>query len=91
MNATDKAIFGLPPKRRIQPPEGGWKSYTLYLVNVSYRVTNPIHKAYFMTGNLDQGEPGTYSQVWRNSYEQPHGLNEVYFMEVVQELHSMPR
>jgi len=37
-------------KPEIIPPNGGWKSCTWYLVDVSYRKGNPIHRSLFYSG-----------------------------------------
>lgn len=51
------------------PPEDGWKPQTWYLVEVSYRPSNPMHKALFFTGFLDEdGLPAGYSGVTPMNY-----------------------
>lgn len=46
----------------IFPPENGWVARAWYLVEVSYRKGNPIHKSLFYTGFLNnKGEPSGYN------------------------------
>lgn len=44
-------------------PEGGWIERMWYVVDVSYRHGNPIHKSLFYTGFLDDkdGTPAGYN------------------------------
>lgn len=80
-------IAHLPPKEReIIAPENGWQSHTAYLVHVSYDRTNPIHAAILHVGFVDNGKPGAYSYIWRNSYDGPMDFSEVYYLKVVKEL-----
>ena len=81
--------LGLPTVKGIFAPPGGWKPSTLYLVEVSFSKGNPIHHSYLMVGFLSpKNEPGAYTQIWNNSYEEPSSLQEVYYLKVIQELHT---
>ncbi len=44
-------------KQEILPPEGGWLEHTWYVVNVSFRAGNPIHRSLFFSGFLNGGKP----------------------------------
>lgn len=85
---------GLPPlTRTIDVPEGGWKELAFYLVLVSYRPSNPIHKAIFYTGFLNdpEGGPGGYNQVWNPTNDAPHwfrSIDQVHFLKVVRFLYD---
>lgn len=74
----------LPAKCEIQRPRGGWEERCYYLVDVSYGPSNPIHRAIFFTGFLDDGEPGGYSNLW-GSYDYPIPFNsvEVYYLKPI--------
>lgn len=80
-------------KPMIIPPDGGWKPWTIYVVQVAYRKNNPIHVALFQTGFLnDQGEPAGYNGVMTlmpptNSWDPDSFpmLDEVYYMQVIRE------
>jgi len=45
------------------PPEGGWEARTWYLVDVSVKYGNPVHKSLLYTGFLSKGRPGSYSGI----------------------------
>jgi len=67
-----------------------WKKNTWYLVDVSYRKTNPIHRALFFTGFLNSdGKPGGYNMIISHSYgEKPFGYKEAYYLKVIREIVS---
>lgn len=82
-------------KPGIYPPPEGWKERCYYLVNVSYNRSNPVHRAIFYTGFLNEdgvrggpkGSPGGYSNLWGN-YDHPISFSEkkVYYLSVVRQL-----
>lgn len=45
----------------IIPPENGWEERTWYLVDVSYKSGNPVHKSLLYTGFLNDGNPSGYN------------------------------
>ena len=47
-------------------PRGGWKEETYYVVEVSFRNTNPKHRAILYTGFLNEsnGMPENYSCIF---------------------------
>ena len=49
--------------QEIIEPQGGWEPSTWYVVDVSYREGNPIHKSLFFTGFLNKGRPHGYNQL----------------------------
>ena len=66
-----------------------WKSETWYLVDVSYRKTNPIHRALFFTGFLNEnGKPGGYNCIISHNYIKHFGYKEVYYLKVIREIVS---
>ena len=70
-------------------PEGGWKPHTVYLVDVSWRSSNPIHRALLHTGFInDNGTFGGYCEVWCNSYDLAHFACEAFYLKVILELVS---
>lgn len=75
-------------KRTVIPPVGGWKEHTLYLVRVSYRDSNPIHHALFLSGFLNnKGEPAGYNYVFQISNPQDCcDISHLRFLEVEKEL-----
>jgi hypothetical protein len=50
----------------IFPPEGGWRPHTWYLVDVSVKYGNPVHRALMYTGFLNgkDGQPGGYHGIF---------------------------
>lgn len=88
--AMSKPLPILPALKTIIVPDGGWKSHTLYLVEVAFNKNNPIHEAYFMVGFVDEDskQPGNYTELWSNSYDGPQQLSKVYYMKTIKELHT---
>jgi len=69
---------------QIIPPDGGWQAHTTYLVAVSYSRSNPIHRALFHVGFInDDGSPAGYSQVWCNNYDAPISPARVHYMRAI--------
>jgi len=57
--------------RDIRPPPAGWKSHSVYLVDVSFRASNPIHQSLLLTGFInDDGSFGNYCYIVNGSYDQ---------------------
>lgn len=66
-----------------------WKAETWYLVDVSYRKTNPIHRALFYTGFLNSDEkPGGYNMIVSHSYAKLFSYRDVYYLKVIREIVS---
>jgi len=75
----------LPGKEKeIIVPEGGWERKSYYLVEVSYRSTNPIHRAIFYTGFLNgpNGEPCNYAEFW-GGYDSPVPYSRAYYLKPI--------
>lgn len=74
-----------PGKRTVIPPEGGWKRNSYYVVDVAWNSANPVHRAIFCCGLLnDRGEPGNYNQVFRSGYDKEDArFCFVHYMKVV--------
>ncbi len=67
----------------------GWKADTLYLVDVSYSSGNPVHKAFLHVGFLNKdGTPGSYSEIWCNTYEHSHRFSEAHYLRALKVLHN---
>jgi hypothetical protein len=51
--------MNMPPEKRTHiAPEGGWKEQTYYVVDTSWRSTNPIHRRILYVGFLGpEGRP----------------------------------
>ena len=86
-----------PNEQTIIPPDGGWKERTWYVVEVSYRLGNPIHRSLYYTGFLNGGGkkekwPGGYNvlvPLSGPSDEDPnHGINNVKYLKYIRELIS---
>jgi hypothetical protein len=80
----------LPPGGRcLFPPQEGWEANTLYLVEVAYSKVNLIHQAYLIVGFLDdKGMPGSYSQIFTNTYSRPYDFREFHYLRIVKKLHT---
>ena len=75
------------------PPEGGWQSNTLYLVDVAYFENNPIHRALFFSGFLHKGKPNGYHGIMSklpstHYHELDRELHQVYYLKVIRVLAS---
>lgn len=81
-----KADYRLEQESKILPPTEGWKEHTYYLVEVSYRPSNPVHLAIFAVGFLREGVPGNYSEVWTNTYDSSEPFSKVHYLKVLKEL-----
>lgn len=82
----------LPPEvKTISPPNFAWEANAVYRVMVSYRKANPIHEAILHVGFLnDDGTPGAYSSIWRNSYDCTCAFRDVHYLEVIEKLCVLP-
>jgi hypothetical protein len=75
----------------IFPPINGWKEHTLYLVDVSMNAGNPMHKALFYSGFLQDGWPCGYNGITSmipSNDEGPREIHSVYYMKVIKELYT---
>ncbi len=76
----------------IEGPVNGWEPHCLYLVEVSYNATNPIHRALFFSGFLDDtGYPANYNGVmqrtpYTHETEMAVSIQEIYYLCVVEML-----
>lgn len=52
-------------------PDGGWKEQTYYVVEVTFKPSNPPHRAILYTGFWDKvrNRPGGYSNLFQGAYE----------------------
>ena len=67
----------------------GWKADTIYLVDVCYRSSNPIHKAVLHVGFLNpDGTPGAYSAIWANNYDYPNPFGSTYYLRALKVLYT---
>lgn len=73
-------------------PEFGWKEQTVYLVEVSWSETNPIHRALYYSGFLNgepEGTPGGYNGVmYPNAPEESppsmwRGMRYLHYLKVI--------
>ena len=71
----------------IIPPEGGWRECTVYLVAVSWRPENPIHRALFHSGFLHEGNPAGYNQVLYltggEGLHHPSNISRVHYLKAI--------
>lgn len=66
----------------------GWKEGALYLVDVSYNRSNPVHKAFFHVGFVnDDGTPGNYSEIWMNGYDHAEPFGAAFYLRALKVLH----
>lgn len=63
-----------------------WEAGHVYIVDVSYRAGNPIHRAILHAGFVKEGKLGAYSQVWCNTYEEPHSVGCCRYLKVISDL-----
>lgn len=88
-NLKPREIHSLAPNREIFAPDNGWVADTLYLVRVAHNRSNPVHDAYLQVGFLnDDGTPGSYTEVWCNTYDIAHELRHVHYLFPVRRLHT---
>ena len=72
----------------IQPKEG-WKADTLYLVHCAFSKSNPVHEAFLHVGFLnDDKQPGNYSEIWCNNYEQAYDFSCAHYIRVIKKLYT---
>lgn len=60
--------MNLQPHHAIYPPAEGWEQHTLYLVEVSFRPSNPVHEAFLHVGfvhPMNDGMAIRPKDVWR--------------------------
>lgn len=67
-------------------PEEGWEENAVYLVDVSFRKSNPIHRSVLFSGLLHNGEPGNYHMICNVSYGENFTLRDVYYLKVVKKI-----
>ncbi len=59
----------------------------LYLVEVSWRPSNPVHRAFLHMGfNVESGKFGSYCEVWCNNYDEPQHASEAHYLKVIKDL-----
>ena len=87
-------------EREIIPPQAGWNEEAVYVVEVSFSATNPVHRAIFFSGYLHkispsmrdvpvavdrQGlYPGSYAQLWNPTWDHVEPLGKVHYMKVLE-------
>tara|TARA_R110002153_G_scaffold26421_5_gene82932 strand:+ start:12763 stop:13209 length:447 start_codon:yes stop_codon:yes gene_type:complete len=80
--------------RTICPPKGGWKPNTLYIVDVSYANTNPIHRALLFTGYTNGTEEFTFlgsnHGIWnvRGQRYAVHHVQDLRYLSFVEDIGS---
>jgi len=77
----------------IHPPEDGWEPHTWYLVEVSYKYTNPVHMSLFHSGFLsEEGKPAGYNclipLIGVASGDHVCGIREARYLKVVRVLYQ---
>jgi hypothetical protein len=69
------------------PEKFNWKPHTIYLVDVSWRKGNPVHRAILHTGFIEKsGIFGGYCEVWSNCYEGSNSASNALYLKAVKEL-----
>ena len=80
-----KKIKPLAP--RIIPPENGWERGCLYLVEVAYNPSNPIHVSTFYSGFLDKkGNPCGYNEVHSPGMHESSEISDLYYLKVLKKI-----
>ena len=86
-------LFMPSPKQKkpvFIPPEGGWKPHTAYLVEVSWRAENPIHRALLHVGFVEDDQTfGNYCEVWQNSYDAAILARHAFYLKAITELTTL--
>jgi hypothetical protein len=76
--------------KKVIAPLRGWEEHTWYIVDVAYFKGNPIHRALFFTGSLEDGEPSGYNRVV--SLQTPGGdyerITSIFYLKAVRRLIS---
>lgn len=69
---------------KVIPPEGGWQSSSLYLVEVAHNPNNPIHVSTFYSGFLDsKGNPAGYNEVHTPGMHESCEISDIYYLKVL--------
>lgn len=77
-------IKSKPLVPKIIPPEGGWVKRCLYLVEVAYNPSNPIHVSTFYTGLLDnKGNPNGYNEVHTPGTHESCEISGIYYLKAL--------
>lgn len=76
------------PKGLREAPPKGWEEETWYLVNVAYSSCNVIHRAFFFTGFLTDGEPAGYNQIVNPGYDENKQFREAFYLKPVMRISS---
>lgn len=80
-NANDLGIH--------KPKDEPYKQSSWYLVEVSYNMGNPIHKALMFTGFLYNGFPGSYSTlIAANGASNPVDVNKAIYIKPIRLLYE---
>ena len=82
----EDVLGGGEVERLIEPPEGGWKAQTWYLVNVAFNPTNPVHRAVLAVGFMHDDGPGAYTAIYNPSYDCVEKFEHVYYLRVEREI-----
>lgn len=77
-------------KQYIYPLQKGWKENTWYIVEIAFSKFNPVFKALFYSGFLNEGTftPGGYNRLVGSTLAGKETIKDVYYMKVLKELIS---
>ena len=70
----------------------GIENYTfkeghIYLVDVAWRSSNPVHRAILHVGFLNNDKSfGGYCEVWSNNYDEARRAYSAYYLKVIKDL-----
>ena len=78
----------LKENREIIPPKNGWEEQTYYLADVSFSRSNPVHRAIVAIGFLEDGQPGSYSEIYSNRYDRIYQFREAWYIKIIKKLAS---
>lgn len=83
MASDDKLYEGVKPFKDSYP----YKEGHVYIVDVAWRSSNPIHRAILHIGFLNKaGSFGGYCEVWRNSYADWEYAGNAHYLKVIKDL-----
>ena len=83
MVSDDEPWEGVKPFKDSYP----YKEGHIYIVEVAWRSSNPVHRAILHVGFLNKdGNFGSYCEVWCNSYEEFEYAGNAYYLKVIKDL-----
>ena len=83
MVSDDEPWEGVKPFKDSYP----YKEGHIYIVDVAWRSSNPVHRAILHVGFLNKdGSFGGYCEVWSHNYEEAKSAYNAYYLKVIKDL-----